>query len=246
MKKTVVTDGFELMERHQGGFYILSNPSMHQPLVPASFDANILRQRGDIESRADGRGSAWFIRLGEDSAVLRHYYRGGLMAKISNDSFVWSGIQKSRAFLEYRLLGWMQQAGLPVPQPLGALVVRKGWRYQCDLITRTIPDTCTLADTLARESLPETVWQELGVVIRQMHDIGVWHADLNAKNILLDSKGAVSLIDFDRCRRREGEGWKQRNLQRLRRSLDKLMALGQIRHCTAADWQVLLRGYQRK
>lgn len=246
MKEPLVAGGFGVLERHQGGFYLLSSPSLRKPLVPASFDSHVLRQQGDIESRADGRGSAWFIRLGEDRAVLRHYYRGGLVAKISRDSFVWSGVERSRAFLEYRLLGWMQQAGLSVPQPLGALVVRKGCFYSCDLMTRTLPDTCTLADSLSRESLPGTVWQGLGAVIRQMHDLGVWHADLNARNILLDPKGGVSLIDFDRCRRREGEGWKTGNLQRLRRSLDKLMALGQISHCTAADWQLLLRGYQRQ
>ena len=211
-----------------------------------SFDLDYLRSTDSLIKAAEGRGSAWFIRLGGECAVLRHYYRGGLVAKLSRDRFVWTGVERSRAFAEFRLLEWMVQQGLPVPVPLGARVQRCGLLYRCDLITRTLPHTQTLADCIAVEALTTETWAELGRVVRSMHSTGVWHADLNAKNILLSDAGVVSLIDFDRCHRREGDSWQEDNLLRLRRSLDKLLGLGQIRHFKEDDWQSLLHGYQGK
>lgn len=230
----------------QGNCYLLSAESLSQLLTVSDFQPDALGLAGRIESQAEGRGSAWFIRLGDERAVLRHYYRGGLVAKLSKDSFFWTGAERSRAFAEFRLLEWMVLQGLPVPVPLGAKVQRSGLLYRCDLITRTLPHTQTLADRIAVDVLPAEVWAELGRVVRSMHALGVWHADLNAKNILIDDAGAVSLIDFDRCRRREGDAWQQDNLLRLRRSLDKLLGLEQIRHFKEGDWQSLLDGYQGK
>ena len=228
----------------QGNCHLLSAESLSESLTVSDFQPDVLAREGRVESQAEGRGSAWFIRLGDERAVLRHYYRGGLVAKLCKDSFVWSGADRSRAFAEFRLLEWMVQQGLPVPVPLGARVQRNGLFYCCDLMTRTLPHTQTLADRIAVDALTADAWAEVGRVVRSMHTQGVWHADLNAKNILISDSGEVSLIDFDRCRRRAGDAWQQDNLLRLRRSLDKLLGLGQIRHFTQDDWQSLLDGYQ--
>ena len=65
--------------------------------------------------------------------------------------------------------------------------------------------------------------QPVAEVIARMHGLGVWHADLNAYNILLDAQGKAWLIDFDRGRQ---GGISARacaaNLARLRRSLQKV------------------------
>ena len=45
-----------------------------------------------------------------------------------------------------------------------------------------------------------TSWRAIGAAIARLHRGGVDHADLNAHNILLDGRGAVSVIDFDRGR----------------------------------------------
>ncbi len=74
----------------------------------------------------------------------------------------------------------------------------------------------------------------------------VRHADLNAHNILIDSRGEVFLIDFDRGRRRAPGGWTQRNLQRLRRSLDKISVAFASGRFTDEHWQFLLEGYARQ
>jgi len=189
----------------QGNHFILSSALLREPLTVDDFDYEALARAGRVDSQAEGRGSAWFIRVEEEHAVLRHYFRGGLMAKLSRDRFLWQGVERSRVFAEYRLLEWMTEQGLPVPMPLGARLQRLGLHYRCDLITRALPNTRTLADRLAEQPLDSATWMEVGRVVRQMHSLGVWHSDLNAKNILLDNTDAVSLIDFDRCRRRDGE-----------------------------------------
>ena len=56
----------------------------------------------------------------------------------------------------------------------------------------------------------------------RFHDAGVFHADLNARNILLAGI-TVYLIDFDRARIGSPSVVNaKRNLQRLHRSLEKL------------------------
>jgi len=128
---------------------------------------------------------------------------------------------------------------LPVPQPLAARVVRSGLLYRGDLITRRIPKARSIAELLSVAA--PVPWDAVGRCVRRFHDAGVWHADLNAHNVLLDAEGRVHLVDFDRSGHRSGAtGWKQANLTRLRRSLDKLTQ-GRLE---AAAWSSLLDGYR--
>src|SRR6185312_24099 len=61
-------------------------------------------------------------------------------------------------------------------------------------------------------------------VVGRFHRAGIWHADLNAHNVLVSPAG-LHLIDFDRGRQRApAAGWRLANLRRLRRSLLKLGA----------------------
>jgi 3-deoxy-D-manno-octulosonic acid kinase len=81
-------------------------------------------------------------------------------------------------------------------------------------------------------------------VIARFHGAGVWHADLNAHNVLVSPAG-IYLIDFDRGRlRAPADDWQQANLQRLRRSLVKLGAADQSDAAFDRNiWQPLLRSY---
>src|SRR6185503_20837625 len=102
--------------------------------------------------------------------------------------------------------------GLPVPQPVAAQVRRAGpLLYRCDLITRRIPGARSLAELVAGPAS----WEEAGRCVRRFHAAGVWHADLNAHNLLFDGDGRAHLIDFDRGERRvAAAGWQQANLAR--------------------------------
>ena len=189
---------------------------------------------------AGGRGAAWIVPASDGGEwVLRHYRRGGLPAKILADTYLWTGLDNTRPWREWRLLAELHALGLPVPRPVAARVVRSGIAYRGDLITRRVPAARSLAELLvpAAASIP---WRAVGACIRRFHEAGVWHADLNAHNILVDDTGGVWLIDFDRGERRGGDGaWKQENLVRLSRSLHKLG------HGDAQGWQALQQGYAK-
>jgi 3-deoxy-D-manno-octulosonic acid kinase len=170
-----------------------------------------------------GRGQAWFVDAGGGGAVLRHYRRGGMVARLAGDRYLWTGQDRTRSFLEFRLLAWLHARGLRVPAPLAAHYRRRGLVYRADILVERIPAARSLAQRLAEGEVPPP-WSRIGREIASMHRLGVDHADLNAHNVLLDAREQVWLIDFDRGARRPPGGWQAANLERLRRSLRKVAA----------------------
>ncbi|HEX5339376.1 MAG TPA: 3-deoxy-D-manno-octulosonic acid kinase [Gammaproteobacteria bacterium] len=201
-------------------------------------------RRDALRSTAGGRGQTWIVNSEDGEWVLRHYRRGGLVARFIADYYFWSGLDRSRPWQEWQLLDALYKEGLPVPQPVAAQVVRRGCWYRGDLITRLIPDSRSLATALGESSIETLPWRAIGICIRRFHDAGVYHADLNAHNILLDSADKVYLLDFDRGERRSpGVLWQEANLGRLLRSLRKFIATSVIE---STAWNEFLRGYQGK
>ena len=190
-----------------------------------------------------GRGDTWIVAGTDDDWVLRHYRRGGWAAKLSTDYYLWTGLQRSRPWREWRLLYSLYKEGLPVPQPVAARVQCYGWLYRGDLITRLIPDSRSLASHLRDSSIELLPWRAIGTCLRRLHNAGVQHADLNAHNILLDIHDQVFLIDFDKSRRRvPAFSWQRANLHRLWHSLHKLAAPSLIE---GQAWNSLLEGYKQ-
>ncbi len=177
------------------------------------------------------------------SWVLRHYRRGGLVANLLDDGYLWTGAARTRSFAEWRLLRRLREWELPVPQPVAARYVRTGFTYRADLITVELPVRQTLASLLSAGPLPLATWSAVGRCIHRFHARGVQHADLNAHNLLLRAEGdAVYVLDFDRGRLRRRGAWEQRVLARLRRSLLKVTA--DLPHDRFGDeqWHALLAG----
>lgn len=200
-----------------------------------------------VSGTASGRARAVFYEYRGLQLVLKHYHRGGMVASLLGDRYLGIDPQKSRAFREWRLLYAMQQLQLPAPVPVAASVVRHGLLHEADLVTLRIPESETLADVLLSRALDETRWRTVGECIRRFHDHGIWHADLNARNILLDADNNVYLIDFDRGRFRYlGESWKAANLARLQRSLLKFRSRHNGFNYNEQAWQALLGGYRGK
>jgi 3-deoxy-D-manno-octulosonic acid kinase len=216
-----------------------------QEITESLFDPEYWRARGELAAVTGGRGSAWFIVSEQRDWVLRHDRRGGFMARFLRDRYVWAGEDRVRSFAEWRLLQRMALEGLPVPKPIAARYQRAGLFYRCDLITQRIVGTRPLSAVLAERGLPEAQWRSVGAVIARLHDAGVDHADLNAHNLLIDGAGGVSVVDFDRGRVRRLPGrWALGNLQRLRRSLDKVSrGLPADRWAAAPAWDWLMAGY---
>lgn len=220
----------------------LGNPALRAE--EALFDPSFWTARGELAAVAGGRGAAWYVGSAAHPLVLRHYRRGGLIARISQDRYVWSGEDRVRAFAEWRLLFYLAQRGLSVPKPVAAFYRRAGLTYRCDLITQRIAHAEALSAALASTALGEPVWRAIGAAIARLHRHGVDHADLNAHNILVENNTAVSVIDFDRGRLRAPGLWTTRNLSRLQRSLTKVAAGLPPDRYTPDSWKYLMAGYR--
>jgi len=184
---------------------------------PKLFDASN-PSLGAAPVQVGGRQSAWFVSGDFGAGVLRHYRRGGMAARISRDRYLWAGASSTRPFAEFRILWFLRSKGLAVPAPLAGAYWRTGPTYRAAILVERISGVRTLAEMLAQP-------QAVARAIFAMHEAGVWHADLNAFNILLDEAGQAWLIDFDRARRKTLTArLRHSNLLRLRRSLRKVAA----------------------
>ena len=177
-------------------------------------------------------------------AVLRRYIRGGLPARLGREAYVFTGYERSRPFREFEVLRRMTGHGLPVPAPIAASCERNWLTYKGGLLMEQIEGARTLAELMEASNADAEVWSEVGKCVRRFHNAGVEHADLNARNILIDERdGKVSLLDFDRCTFNPGQQVNgQRNLARLKRSLEKFwpeVPGSPINAC----WTILMAGY---
>jgi 3-deoxy-D-manno-octulosonic acid kinase len=204
------------------------------------------RRSDALRTQAGGRGGVAIIATPVGDCVLRHYRRGGLVAVLMGDRYLWTGAARSRPFAEFRLLAEIARLGLPAPAAVAARYCRHGLFYRADLITRRIAPAQTLAECLAAGRLDAEMAEEVGALVARFHRAGIWHADLNAHNVLV-SADELHLIDFDRSRlRTPAPAWQQANLRRLRRSLLKLGAAGDGEAAfDESIWQPLLYRYQR-
>jgi len=207
------------------------------------FDPEFWRQQDMLAGEAVGRGSAYFIDAPFGRVVLREYLRGGYPGRIIRARYLFTGWANSRPIAEYHLLEKLHRAGLPVPAPVAALVRRHGLGYAGSLMMMRIDNTTTLADRLISGCAERALWQAAGRCIRQFHDQGVVHADLNARNILVDDAGEIHLIDFDRARIQPGHRAAfERNIARLRRSLEKLRGESEA-DVLDTGWRLLVEAY---
>jgi 3-deoxy-D-manno-octulosonic acid kinase len=182
------------------------------------------------------------VRHRAESWVVRHYHRGGLVARFVADHYVWAGLDATRAFREWRLLRRLRAAGLPVPNPIAAHVYRTGPIYTADIITTYLPDTRKLSAFISEGAVPPRCWRQVGRMIRAVHAHGVDHPDLTAHNILLDTSGALFLVDFDNARVKPAGTWQRAGVERLQRSLRKV-ALETGTEFDPAAWAEIEAGY---
>ena len=211
--------------RTEANSSIVFDPAAVPQVDARWFEPAWWQAQGRLRTRSGGRGSVGFIDSPAGALVLRHFRRGGLLARLRGDRYMWLGAARSRGFREFTLLQWMRAQGLPVPQPLAARCVRAGWIGACaDLLSAELPAAQTLAERLRAGTLSRTDCAAVGALLARFHSAGVYHADLNAHNILW-SGASLYLIDFDRGRvRRPARRWQQRNLARLQRSMHKVAA----------------------
>ncbi|GIU13316.1 3-deoxy-D-manno-octulosonic acid kinase [Shewanella glacialipiscicola] len=216
------------------------------------FSVDFWRAKNAVIGSSKGRYTTWFVALEHNHWVLRHYWRGGLMAKFSKDAYVYTGLENTRAMAELRLLDILYREDFAVPKPIAANIVRTGLFYRADIIIERVEGAEDLVAKLSKGVMSTEQWQALGATIAQFHQRGVYHADLNAKNILFQpmqtdpiAPERFYLIDFDRGELKTPSlQWQKSNLDRLLRSFNKEQ--GKLPHLafTANNWASLIEGYQ--
>lgn len=166
-----------------------------------------------------GRGTLERFVFAGGNGLIRKCLRGGVIRHFMRDRYLFD----NRPLRELRLHAELYDAGLPTVQPLGAVWERQGPFYRGAVATLEV-EAVNLLEYLRAEAssqAQETI-HACGRTIRQMHEMGVFHADLQLRNVLV-SPEAVYLIDFDKARRMAGPAPLQcaRNLLRLKRSFEK-------------------------
>lgn len=197
---------------------------------------------------AGGRGGTVVVRAADRDVVVRPYRRGGLPARLLRDTYLGC---RARPFRELRVTEALRRRGAPVVEVYAASTqwlvpgCYRGW-----LMTRYMSGAQTLwewASGSASAADRDAVLQRVGRAIRQLHDSGARHPDLNLNNILLcaapgaDQAPAVLLIDFDRAPLPRGGRGPAADLARLARSARKLDPLGA--RLTAANLATLQAAY---
>lgn len=188
-----------------------------------------------------GRGKAIFFDYKSHKLITKHYYRGGLIAKILHDKYFWFGLSNTRAYREMHLLNKMQNLNLPVPKVFAAQIIKHKIFYCEDIITYRIENAVSLVEMIGQEK--KEIWEKLGEVIKKFHNANIYHVDLNAYNILI-AENEIYVIDFDKAKRYRGifNSWKKKNLKRLNRSLVKLHKKN-ILHFDEKNWSTLIDAY---
>ena len=230
--------------RVDGSTILLRLPATPKTLTQQWFDPEFWDSQSKTVDRRSGRSLTLFFKEAGATHVLRHYWRGGLVRKLLKETYLFSGIRRSRIYRELALLSQLDQMQLPVSKPVAAILQKRGVFYRGSIITQAIPGSLNLLEILRQRQLTHDEIRVMGRTLAIFHSNGVDHADLNIGNVLLDSAGQPHLVDFDRGRLRPSHPrWQLRNMKRLKRSFSKQQRLHQDLHWTQDHWQLLTDSY---
>jgi 3-deoxy-D-manno-octulosonic acid kinase len=164
---------------------------------------------------------------GEKRMVMRQYSHGGLLRAFTRNLYLFG----SRSFRELSLTEEVRSSGIPTIEPIGAVHQSvPPFFYRAYLLSLEIPEALNLVQYLQemQRYLPQNLLSKrktiraIGLLLRQFHDAGFFHRDLQLKNILVVGDRPL-LIDFDRSYRKTplSIGGRMKNLLRLNRSAEK-------------------------
>ncbi len=186
---------------------------------------------GGISSRFEGRTKLRAVRLQSgDLALIREYRHGGVLRSLTGNWFLsWP----PRPFRELAITEELRRRGVPTVEIYAACVARvAGPIYRGWLVSRELSGAQDLWMAVRSGFMTEVgsdaLWHAVAASIRLLHRQGVYHRDLNLKNILVRREGSELrgyVIDLDRAMLTLGELSPQlarRNLERLLRSMRKL------------------------
>ena len=158
------------------------------------------------DTMLQGRGPVPVLTTPRGRWVVRHYQRGGrLAAPLLNDRYLRVGLP--RPLREALASDEVRRRGIPTPRVMAGAVYPAGAFYRADLMTEFVADAMDLAHILFQQDRTRRersdVLREVGRLVARSAAAGVDHADLNARNVLVEQQrgGPLPLfLDLDRCR----------------------------------------------
>lgn len=183
------------------------------------------QRRLAVPAGSTGRGATALLELPSGrTARIKRLCRGGWTAPLWRDRFVGA----RRALDNLRLPVEACRRGVATPAPLALLIERRrSGLVRAWLAVDEIASSTDLRSRLVSGRPPaEVEFETVLRVVRDMHDRGVEHRDLNLGNLLIRGDGelAAFVVDLDRSRLHGGAlgfGLRQRALRRLERSYVK-------------------------
>ncbi len=151
---------------------------------------------------------------------IKHYSHGGVLRSITGGYFIGSG--RSRSEVEFEMLEKVRELGVAAPKPLA--VVKKGALiYETWLLMEELSDTRSLVEIQHDDQALHSAMRRLTGQVLKLVEHKIFHVDLHPGNVLIDSAGGVSLIDFDKATVFQGEERMLRDLylRRWRRAVIK-------------------------
>ena len=170
--------------------------------------------------------------LDNESFVVRDYWHGGLFRKILRDIF-WDSLRPLRELLICEAAG---KSGIKTSEVIAIVKNRiLGPVFKCQLVSKEITGAVDLMELLLNPEMNKLVVRKGQIInktakaVKEMHDAGIYHADLHLKNILVQStaggKVKVYIIDLDKSSQHEEISFykRVRNIMRLDRSVEKMI-----------------------
>ena len=127
--------------------------------------------------------------------VLRHNMRGGLIGRFVRDRYLFSGADKTRPFMEWRLLDKLSSNNLRVPRPAAARYRQSGTFYTADIITVRIPDVVALSEYIRDNSPDAAFWHSVGESIYEFHEAGPVDLQVISIHVCVIDAGFMKLVD---------------------------------------------------
>jgi len=239
--KKNIPPAYNLIEQEKRAFIVKDDWKEKLLSVGIADPDFFLKQSLPKEENYFGRGALKIIALpGEENEriVIRHFQRGGIIQKFIPDLY----FGESRPLKELWVGCWAKEKGVPTADIVAACHNKVfGKLHQGDLVTREIKHGKDLATYLKELEQPLTkekvlekrsVIKKVGALVRSMHEAGIFHGDLNLKNIILQTTDPQNikgyLIDFDKSfvKSHLKENLRTRNLLRLNRSTEKFKKQG--------------------
>lgn len=157
----------------------------------------------------------------------------------------WRGYFRSDGWKTFGLLTELYKAGLPVPRPLAVEVDKRGVFGGSRMLTYRIADAEVLSEVLKTRAIPDFIWEQVGALLRQLHDLKVSLKGLCVDDFVLNGQGKLFMRRVQKLARNDSKktAWKQSELQSLLTSILSLRESSNTCFFDDSDWLAVTQAY---